>query len=73
MTIGTNNSEEEMATMKAMLEMLIKKNKEKEMFIKLNEEKMTRLTTKLKKREPDPLQKAHKYLRLPEIACGIFH
>jgi len=35
MTIGTNNLEEEMAAMKAILERLIKKSEEKEARIKL--------------------------------------
>ena len=37
MTIGTNNLEEEMATMKAMLERLVKESDEKEVHIKLQE------------------------------------
>jgi len=35
MTVGTNNLEEEMAAMKAMLEMLVKESEEKEACIKL--------------------------------------
>jgi len=35
MTISINNSEEEMATMKAMLERLVKESEEKEACIKL--------------------------------------
>jgi len=35
MTIGTNNLEEEIAAMKAMLERLVKENEEKEACIKL--------------------------------------
>ena len=49
MTIGTNNLEEEMAAMKAMLERLIKESEEKEVCIKLLKEKIARLTRKLKK------------------------
>jgi len=39
MTIGTNNLEEEIVVIKAMLERLVKKNEEKEVCIKLHEEK----------------------------------
>ena len=49
MRLGTNNLEEEMAAMKAMLEWLIKESEEKEARIKLQEEKITRLTRKLEK------------------------
>jgi len=49
MTIGTNNWEEEMTVMKAMLEKLIKENKDKEVHIQLQEKKITRLAKKLKK------------------------
>jgi len=49
MTIGTNNLEEEMATMKAMLERLVREGDENKVRIKLQEEKITRLTIKLKK------------------------
>jgi len=35
MTIGTNNLEEEMASIKAMLERLVKESKEQEVRIKL--------------------------------------
>jgi len=47
MTIGTNNLEEEIAPMKAMLEQLVKESEEKEVRIELQEEK--RLTKKLEK------------------------
>jgi len=50
MTIGINNLKEEMASMKVMLERLVKENEEKEVHIKLHEKKITRLTKKLKKR-----------------------
>jgi len=45
MTIGTNNLEEEMAIMKAMLERLVKESEEKE----AQEEKIARMTRKLEK------------------------
>jgi len=48
MTIGTNNLEEEMVSMKAMLEQIVKESEEKEAHIKLQEEKIARLTRKLK-------------------------
>ena len=41
MTIGTNNLEEEMAAMKAILERLVKESEEKEARIKLQEEKIS--------------------------------
>jgi len=47
--IGTNNLEEEMATRKATLERLVKESEEKEECIKLQEEKIVRLTRKLEK------------------------
>jgi len=47
MAIGTNNWKEEIAIMKAMLEKLNKDSKEKEAHIKLQEEKIAKLTTKL--------------------------
>ena len=50
MIIGTNNLEEEVATIKATVEKLTKKNKEKEARLKLQEEKIIRLTRKLEKR-----------------------
>jgi len=50
MTIGTNNLEEEMAAMNSMLERLVKETEEKELRIKLQEEKIARLTKKLEKR-----------------------
>jgi len=49
MTIRTNNLEEEMAAMKAMLEWLLKDSEEKEARTNLQEEKITRLTKKLEK------------------------
>jgi len=39
-TIGTNNLEEEMAAMKARLESLIKESEEKDVSIKLYEERL---------------------------------
>jgi len=50
MTIGTNNLEEEMTAIKAMLKRLVKENEEKEARIKLHKEKIARLTKKLEKR-----------------------
>jgi len=47
--ISTNNLEEEMAARKAMLERLIKESEEKEAHIKLQEEKIARLTKLLEK------------------------
>ena len=58
MTIGTNNLEEEMATKKAMLEMLVKENEEKEALIKLHEEKITMLTRKLERQLARSLTKS---------------
>ena len=49
MTIGTNNLEGEMVAIKAMLERLIKECEEKNVRIKLQEEKIARLTRKLEK------------------------
>jgi len=49
MIIGRNDLEEEMTAMKAMLERLVKESEEKEARIKLQEEKITRLTKKLEK------------------------
>ena len=49
MIICTNNMKEEMAAMKAMLERLIKESEEKEAHIKLQEEKIARLTKLLEK------------------------
>jgi len=49
MTIGTKNWEEEMAAIKAMPERLVKESKENEARIKLQEEKIVRLTRNLKK------------------------
>ena len=48
MTIGINNLKEEMATMKAMLERLVKESDEKEVHIKLQEETIARLTRSLR-------------------------
>jgi len=58
MEIGTNNLEEEMAAMKAMLEWLVKENEENEACIKLHEEKIDRLTRKLEKRPAWSLEKS---------------
>jgi len=49
MTTGANNSEEEMAAMKAMLERIVKESEEKKAYIKLQEEKIVRLTKNLEK------------------------
>jgi len=49
MTIGTNNWKEEMATLKALLENLVKENDKKEARIKLQEEKNARMTAKMEK------------------------
>jgi len=49
MTIGTNNWEEEMATMKAMVEKLTKGSEDKKVHIKLQEEKIARLTRRREK------------------------
>jgi len=49
MTIGINNLKEDMATMKAMLERLVKENEENKACIKLYKERIARLTTKLEK------------------------
>jgi len=49
MTIGTKNLEEEMASIKAMLERHVKKNEEKQAYIKLHKEKIARLTKKSEK------------------------
>jgi len=58
MAIATNNLEEEMAAMNAMLERLAKENKEKVVCIKLHEEKIARLTRKLEKRPARSLVKS---------------
>ena len=50
-TIGTNNLEEEMASMKAMLERLVKESEENEACLKLQEEKITRVIKKLEKQQ----------------------
>jgi len=57
MTIGTNNLEEKMTSMKTMLERLVKESEEKEECIKLQEEKITRLTKRLDKRTARSLAK----------------
>jgi len=49
--IGTNNLEEEMASMKAMLERLVKESEENEACLKLQEEKITRVIKKLEKQQ----------------------
>jgi len=49
MAISTNNLEEEMAAMKALLERLVKENEKKERCIKLHEKKIARLIRKLEK------------------------
>ena len=58
LTIGTNNLNEEMATMKAMLEWRVKESEEKEARIKLQEGKIARLTRKLKKQPARSLSKS---------------
>ena len=58
MKIGTNNLEEEVVVMKAMLKRLIKENEEKEAHIKLHEEKIASLTRKLKKLPAPSLTKS---------------
>jgi len=50
MTIGTDDLEEEMAAMKAMLKRLVNESEEKVVRIKLQEEKIVKLTRKLEKR-----------------------
>jgi len=60
MTIGINNLKEEMATMKAMLERLVKKNEENEARIKVHKEKIARLTRKLEKWPARSLAKSSK-------------
>ena len=49
-TISLNNIEEEMAAIKAMLEKLVKESEEKEVRLKLQEEKIARLSRKLERR-----------------------
>jgi len=63
MTIGTNNLEEEMVAMNAMLERLVKESEEKEARVKLQEEKITRLTRKLEKQLTQSIAKAQKVTR----------
>ena len=48
--IGTTTPEEEMANIKAILEKLTRENEGKEACIKLQEEKITKLTKKIEKR-----------------------
>ena len=50
MMTGTTILEEEMANMKAILEKITRYNEEKEAHIKLQEEKIAKLTRKLEKR-----------------------
>ena len=57
MKISINNWEEEITPMKAMLEKLIKKSEEKESYIKLRVEKITRLIRKLEKHPTQSLTK----------------
>jgi len=57
-TIGTNNLEEETAAIKAMLERLLKESEEKKARIKLQKEKIARLTRKLEKRPARALSKS---------------
>jgi len=49
MTIGTNNWEEEVDIIKPMLEKIVNEREEKEARIKLQEEKIARLTRKSEK------------------------
>ena len=51
---------EEMAAMKAMLERLIKESEEKEVCIKLQEEKIARLNRKLEKQLVRSIAKSSK-------------
>jgi len=60
MRIGTNNWEEERVAMKATLEKLTEDNKEKKTHIKLQEEKIARLTTKLEKQLAQSFTKTSK-------------
>jgi len=57
MTICTNNWEEEIVAMKAMLEKLVKENEKEEACIKLQEEKIATLTKELEKRSASPPQR----------------
>jgi len=57
-TIGTNNLEEQMVAIKAILEGLIKESEEKESHIKLQEEMIARLTKKLENRPAQSLAKS---------------
>jgi len=50
MKTGTNSWEKEMAAMKAILEKLVKETEQKEVCIKMYEEKIFMLTKKLEKR-----------------------
>ena len=58
MAIGVNNFEEEMASINAMLKRLIKESQEREACIKLQEEKIARLTRKLERRPVQSLAKS---------------
>jgi len=60
MTISTNNLEEEKDAMKAILERLVKENKEKKACTKLHEEKIARLIGKLESRPTQSLEKKFK-------------
>jgi len=62
MMTSTTTLEEEIANMKAILEKLTRDNKEKEAHIKLQEEKIAKLTRKLEKR---PAQKARTQKKCP--------
>jgi len=57
-TIGTNKLKEEMAAIKVMLERLVRENEEKEVRIKLHEEKIAKLAKKLEKRPARSLVKS---------------
>ena len=49
MMTGTTTLEEEMANMKAILDKLTRENEEKEVRVKIQEEKIAKLTQKLEK------------------------
>jgi len=68
MTIGTNNLEEEMAAMKAMLEQLLKKSEENEACIKLHEENIARLTKKLEKQQAQSLMKSSESMEEEKVS-----
>ena len=70
MTTVQTTWKEEMAATKAMLERLVKKSEEKEARIKLQEEKIARLTRKLEKQPAQSLakiQKVRRRERLPKV------